>query len=377
MTAFVNAISPVLPSKCRRVLGTKRGRSPRVVARFYARPVTMLASSNSSGGVNEVPANSQKEKVASWQEELKMLLDPTMPVGVKQVLVQDLAKRAPEVFNDVLSGKGCADIGLRGVGDVIRQFQEDLLPDLVSNGPRYVAKAAEDFPNAISSMSSSSSGMPSNMPTPVSPEEVQREFRNIFNKTPEGLFTPDYKVLGQFEGYEIRQYPTLIIAETKMTSETASASGATEVESASAMGQSFNNLAGYLFGKNESKTAMKMTTPVILSKGEPEETMSFIIGEYDSVEAVPKTLDDTVKLREQAGQVLAVSEFTGFVTQGEAKRQRKKLMDTLARDNIALGPDGESSYKCMIYNGPSTLPNLRRNEMMVEVVYSTTEEDVS
>lgn len=304
-----------------------------------------------------------------------MLLDPTMPVGAKQVLVQDLAKRAPEILNDSFN-KSCKEFGLEGVGDVIRQFQEDLLPDLLSNGPRYVARAAEELPKTMSRMSSNSDTMRAGMPTSMNAEEVQREFRNIFNRTPEGLFTPDYMVLGKFGGYEIRQYPTLIIAETKMAPEGKSTAGTTEVENASAMGQSFSNLAGFLFGKNEGKTAMKMTTPVILSKGQPEETMSFIIGEYDNVEAVPSSLDDSVTLREQPGQIYAVSEFTGYVTQGEANRQREKLLNVLSRDGIELSPDGESTYKCMIYNGPSTLPNLRRNEMMIEVIYSA-EQDAS
>lgn len=302
-----------------------------------------------------------------------MLLDPAMPTGAKQVLIQDLAKRTPEILNDFLMNKSCQGLGLPGVSDVFRQFQEDIIPDLVSNGPRYFSKAAEGFPGAISRMSQDAESMRTSMPTSIDPDEISREFRNIFNRTPEGLFTPDYMVLATFEGYEIRQYPTLIVAETKMSppqSAEGSTTDPTEVESASMMGQSFNNLAGFLFGKNDIKKSMKMTTPVILSKGTPEESMSFIIGEYERVEDVPKSLDDTVTLREQPGQTFAVLEFTGFVTQGEAKRQRNTLLSLLSRDGIELSEGAESSYKCMIYNGPSTLPNLRRNDLMVEVVYS-------
>lgn len=300
-----------------------------------------------------------------------MLLDPKMPTGAKQVLVQDLAKRAPEVFNHSCLNKSMRDFGLEGVADVFRQFQEDLLPDLIANGPKYVARAVEELPKTFSSMNANAENVRKGVPTSVDPEEVRREFRNVFNRTPEGLFTPEYKILRKFNGYELRQYPSLIVAETRMVPPGSStATDPTEVENASMMGQSFNNLAGFLFGKNDNNKAMKMTTPVILRKGAPEETMSFIIGEYGRVEDVPKSLDGKVTLREQPGQTLAVLEFTGFVTQGEAKRQHEKLLSLLSRDGIELAPEAGNSYKCMIYNGPSTLPNFRRNDLMIEVVYS-------
>lgn len=303
---------------------------------------------------------------ATWQQELKLLLNPSLGSGAKQVLLQDLVKRAPEVVQDACSSVS-SDPKMRGISDVFRQFSKDVLPDLVMNGPCYLQKALQDLPNNVSRIATNQSGLGNGIP-PLNAEDMRREFRNIFNKTPEGLYTPQYVVLGTFDGYEIRKYPSLIVATSTMNVENKVADGI-EVESAMDMGRSFNTLAGYLFGKNETNTSMKMTTPVVLEKGNPSETMSFIIGEYSSIEDVPKTLDQNVTLREEVGRTYAVCEFSGFVTQGEANRQREKLLSYISRDSINVTDEGRTSYKCMIYNGPSTLPNLRRNEMLIEVLY--------
>lgn len=315
------------------------------------------------------------DSVASWQEELRLLLDPSMPVGAKQVLLQDIAKRAPEILNDTVGSERCSQLGLDGVQDVIRQVQEDLVPDLLRNGPKYAANIAKGFPDIVTRMGKEAQELKMPMPEGLGLEDVQREFRNVFNKTPEGLFTPDYKVLGSYEGYEIRRYPDLIVAETDMGD--AGVTEKPEMENVSAMGQSFNNLAGYLFGKNDRSQAMKMTTPVIVNKGETQESMSFIIGEYERAEDVPKALDGKVKLTEQPGKIFAALEFSGYVTQGEAKRQREKLLKLLEKDGIEVASEAGDSFKCMIYNGPSTLPNMRRNDLMIEVMYQVEEENAS
>lgn len=371
MDAFI-ASTPLLSPTPIHTLTTCPNRKPNAPPCRTRTPFRMQATGPSS---EQPPADLPNQNVASWQEELRLLLDPAMPTGAKQVLIQDLAKRFPDILNDSVFNTSCKDLGLDGLADVLRQFQDDLLPDLVKNGPRYFANAAEGLPDALANMAGGAETMRAGFP--AQPADVQREFRNIFNKTPEGLFTPEYVVLAECEGYQIRQYPTFIIAETPMSPRYTPGLGPTEIETASAMGKSFNSLAGFLFGKNEDSKAMKMTTPVILNKYQSEQTMSFIIGEYESVEDVPKSLSDSVTLREQVGKVYAVSEFTGYVTQGEAKRQREKLLSMLSRDNVALSPDAATSYKCMIYNGPSTLPTLRRNEMMIEVIYSQRDEEES
>lgn len=330
------------------------------VARLRARqvPCSIADAGNESAG-----------SFASWQEEVRMLLDPSLGSSAKEVLLQDLVKRTPEVFSESMGG-ACKDMGLEGVSDVLRQLREDVLPDLARNGPCYVAKALEEMPERVSKLSKEAGQMPSAMPSSVNANDLRREFRNIFARTPEGLFTPSFRVVSSGPDYEIREYPSLLVAEARMSK--GSADGLTEVEAASVMGQSFNSLAGYLFGKNETSTKMEMTTPVVLDKGgDAEESMSFILGEYTSLDEVPKpsaALSEVVALREARGGLYAVTEFSGYATQGECRRQFRKLTDFLIRDGVPRAEDTKSEYKVLIYNGPTTIPSLRKNELLIEIV---------
>lgn len=301
--------------------------------------------------------------VSAWQQKFLLLLDPSLNSSARQVLIQDLAKTAP----DALSDCNCKS-AITGLADVARQVA-DVVPDIFSAAPKYAAKAVENIPNIVSRMADMEMS-PASMPRTV--EDVAVEFRNIFNRTPEGLFTPNYQVVSSREGYEIRNYPPMIMAVTAMKPDK-DGDRVNEVESVNVMGQSFNSLAGYLFGKNQTKTAMKMTTPVVLSKGIADESMSFIIGEYENVDDIPETLDDTVTLQEEPSRMYAASQFTGYVTQAEARRQYEKLCTMLKRDAVELVDD--EAYKCMIYNGPSTIASLRRNEMIIEVIYSQPKPD--
>jgi len=61
----------------------------------------------------------------------------------------------------------------------------------------------------------------------------------------------------------VRQYGEFEVAQRDM--KTKKGSAATELMGAD--GQSFNVLAGFLFGDNEDEVAMAMTTPVLMRKG--------------------------------------------------------------------------------------------------------------
>lgn len=374
--------------------------------RHRTRPVTSQASPQPEPSPR--PADSTSSP--SLQDELRLLLDPTLNSSARQILAQDMLARVPEALRSFASDSStprssasnesssnpssladCPLVRDLGLSDLARQFTDDVLPDLLANGPRYVARAVDELPNAVNRYSTSSSGTtpPSTSANvPLSSEVIAEEVRNIFNRTPEGLYTPQYEVLLKRDHLELRRYPTLILAQTQMAPRTDDTSSVTEVESAAAMGSSFSNLADYLFGNNESKAPMKMTTPVFLDKQvdmvegkvapseesheSKSEMMSFIIGEYDNLSDVPKAVDDTVELVEVPGGVYAAVEFTGFVTQGEARRQRERIMALLEKEEgIRLAPNADKTFKCLIYNGPSTLPNLRRNEILVEVEYGS------
>lgn len=91
------------------------------------------------------------------------------------------------------------------------------------------------------------------------------------SQTPD-LETPNYITLKKTKDYEIRRYPPFLVAETKM----ASSQGMTATNPASSSGGSaFNQLASYIFGSNDRKEKMEMTTPVFT---DTTGNMQFVLG---------------------------------------------------------------------------------------------------
>ena len=65
------------------------------------------------------------------------------------------------------------------------------------------------------------------------------------------LETPEYTILYKASDFEVREYAAFLVAETPMPPGSGAASGS-----------GFQELAGYIFGGNQSKQSMEMTTPV-------------------------------------------------------------------------------------------------------------------
>jgi hypothetical protein len=93
-------------------------------------------------------------------------------------------------------------------------------------------------------------------------------------RLPEGLETPKYEVVAKrSSGYEVRRYDPFSVCSVGMEKTRpadAYKTDATVSDPKMSGARSFGALAGYLFGKNQQETAMKMTTPV-LSSGQGSE----------------------------------------------------------------------------------------------------------
>jgi SOUL heme-binding protein len=308
---------------------------------------------------------------ASWREELRMLLDPTLGLGAKTVLLQDLAKRAPQVgreaFEDV-----CGAAGLDGIPEFVTQVNEDVLPDLARNGGRYVGEFGRRVPDAAAaaaeSMQSGGAGFNGGQVKGGSPAEVisavGTELRNVFNRTPEGVETPAFEEVGGGEGYRLRRYPTMDVAEADMV-----AAGPGEVDAAAAMGDAFGMLAQYLFGANASGGPLAMTTPVVVdyaAGAAAGQRMSFVLQAGATEPPAPVgPAAGKVRVATRQGGVFAVREFSGLATAGAIARAKVAMFAALRRDGVAF--DADRGCAVLIYNGPQTLVFLRRNEVLVRV----------
>lgn len=189
-----------------------------------------------------------------------------------------------------------------------------------------------------------------------------------------GYFTSNaeqakYSVLTKANGYEIRDYPAHIVAQTV-------------VEGVSVNGDAFNKgfsiIAGYIFGDNVKKQSIAMTAPVIAQgssekiamtvpvTGKAEGTsqvISFVMPSRYTLQTLPTPNDSRIKLIEVPEQKIAALTFSGYRTDLRFEKMRKQLFADLARDDITI--IGTPIFAG--YNPPWTPPWMNRNEIMVQV----------
>ncbi|XP_020529641.1 heme-binding-like protein At3g10130, chloroplastic isoform X5 [Amborella trichopoda] len=169
-----------------------------------------------------------------------------------------------------------------------------------------------------------------------------RNLEEAFMSVPD-LETVSYKVLSRHEQYEIREVEPYFVAETTMPGK--------KGFDFTGSSRAFNVLAEYLFGKNTTREAMEMTTPVYVKKvqsdGEKMEMttpvitkqsgeqgewqMSFVMpSKYGSNLPLPK--DPSVRIKHVPGRTFAITAFSGFVTDEEVNCREIKLRNSLKKD---------------------------------------------
>ncbi|MCL7047383.1 hypothetical protein MKW94_001760 [Papaver nudicaule] len=191
------------------------------------------------------------------------------------------------------------------------------------------------------------------------------------------LETVKFTVLARTEQYEIREVESYYIAETTMPGK-----NGFDFNGSS---RSFNALAGYLFGENTMNDKMEMTTPVITRKAQSEGEkmdmttpvitkkagdedkwqMSFILPSKYGAD-LPSPKDPSVGITKVPNKIVAVSAFSGFVTDEDIINRESKLRNALKRSAEFRVKD-DAVVEVAQYNPPFTLPFARRNEIALEV----------
>ena len=185
-------------------------------------------------------------------------------------------------------------------------------------------------------------------------------------------FTPHarYRVERTIDDLEIRVYAPAVFAETIVHNASFS----------EALNEGFRRLAGYVFGDNIPLSAkgargigetIAMTTPVCASlgpatlEGLPQRrTVSFVMPAERAFGKLPLPKDHRVRLRPIPERRLAVLRFRGARDAAVAVRMRDELLAKI--DRAGLETFGDVAYAG--YDPPTTLPWLRRNEVMVELI---------
>ena len=100
-----------------------------------------------------------------------------------------------------------------------------------------------------------------------------------------GLEEPEYELLSEYEGFEIRRY-----------SESVQARLLTPSSGWSGTSGGFRRIAGYIFGGNETNQRIAMTAPVQMWDTDSGSMMSFTMPSEHSIQDLPSPIDKGVQL---------------------------------------------------------------------------------
>lgn len=163
---------------------------------------------------------------------------------------------------------------------------------------------------------------------------------------------PKYKVIKKLGEVEIREYPSLILAQTSLKKSDYDQEGS----------NGFRTVAGYIFGGNQSQQKIAMTAPVIMSMGDSA-SMSFVMPSEYNMQDLPTPSNNQVKLIQESPKILAAIRFGGYSSTEKIQKYAEQLYAELKKNNLETR--GELLY--MGYNAPWDVTN-RRNEVAIELV---------
>lgn len=182
---------------------------------------------------------------------------------------------------------------------------------------------------------------------------------------------PSFELLAKEDGFQIRRYPSLIVAETAMPPP--SSDGDRD-------SSPFMTLAGFIgvlstpanhAPGTEEPVPIAMTAPV-LSPGDSTK-MSFVMPREFTMESMPVPNDPAVTVSELPSTVYAVTTFSGWAREEEMQAQATALLDKLDAKGMALKRDaaGKPVWLQARYDSPWVPAEKRTNEVLVELEHAS------
>ena len=177
----------------------------------------------------------------------------------------------------------------------------------------------------------------------------------IWGRSNSLLETPKYKLIKKFKSFEIREYETMIIARTLVSS---------DYSEAASMG--FRRVANYIFGDNDKDMKIAMTAPVLLNSpvdAEDEYEISFMMPSTYDKETLPNPNSSNVEVIDRSLGLIACVSFGGWATKSKVEKYHRRLNDWITSERIqAVG-----KFYVAQYNSPWALPPFRHNEILVRI----------
>lgn len=176
-----------------------------------------------------------------------------------------------------------------------------------------------------------------------------------------------YTVLKSDDIFELREYPTQILAEIIVDGDLEGAGN-----------KAFRPLFRYISGENRSrgKIAMtapvsqeqkgekiSMTAPVSQQSAEGKWAVSFMMPASYTMETLPIPDDPNIKLRQVAARRVVAVRYSGFWSEEKYLLHKEKLEKWIKENRYTV--TGEPVWAR--YNPPFTLWFMRRNEILIPV----------
>lgn len=163
--------------------------------------------------------------------------------------------------------------------------------------------------------------------------------------------TYPYTVKKKYDRFEIRKYEATLFTTVTLTSK-----GYKNTSS-----QGFSILAGYIFGKNDRKEKISMTSPVSMSL-EDSTTMMFMVPKKLNKETLPKPEQPGIEFKEEPAKLLAAISFGGWANDAKIEKYKQELKAALDAQGITYS----NKFYFFGYNAPFEVFN-RKNEVLVEL----------
>ena len=160
-----------------------------------------------------------------------------------------------------------------------------------------------------------------------------------------------YAVTAVYEGFEVRTYEASLFTSVKL--------GTDLYKKASSKG--FSILGGYIFGKNEKKEQISMTSPVKISL-KKKMTMQFLVPKNFTKDELPKPENSSIEFVEVPEIKMAAISFSGWTNAKKIEKYKIRLISLLDKNQIKH----TNNFSLLGYNPPYELL-FRKNEIVVEL----------
>ena len=183
---------------------------------------------------------------------------------------------------------------------------------------------------------------------------------------------PEYEIVGQYADFELRHYAPYIGAEVDVQGDFDEAGN-----------NAFRILAGYIFGDNSVSVKLAMTAPVESRRADMGEKMAmtasvsatamgddgrttyaFVMERKYTLQTLPVPNDERVRIRKVPERTMAVRRYSGRWTEDKYLWNEEALRTALDAHGIRT----TGGLVFARYNSPFSLPVMRRNEVMIEIL---------